>query len=63
VDAWVFKVKYYLPLGANKRALCVVEVFLVCKVVDVLLRRLVVFILIQPCQIHVEIFIINLKVP
>jgi hypothetical protein len=44
VDAWVFKVKYYLPLGANKRALCVVEVFLVCKVVDVLLRRLVVFI-------------------
>jgi len=44
VDAWVFKVKDYLPMRANKRALCVVEVFCVHGVVDVLLRRLVVFI-------------------
>ena len=44
VDARVFKVKEYLLLGANKRALCVIEFFLVCEVVDVLIRRLVVFI-------------------
>ena len=44
VDARVFKVKENLLLGANKRALCVIEFFQVCEVVDVLIRRLVVFI-------------------